>query len=107
LKPSRPYGKDVEGKKFKPYNKAYEEYRRKKGRSTKPNLSFSARMLSSMARGIRPRKDGVSITLSGEEGNKAWENEKRGRVFFDITDKQRLDIVRRVSAWMKRKNNLK
>ena len=41
-------GLDVKGKEFKPYSKDYREYRKQRGRSDKPNLSFSARMLGSM-----------------------------------------------------------
>lgn len=100
-------GSDVDGKSFKAYSPNYKAYRRKTGRSTKPNLVFTGRMLGAMARGITVIKNGTRITLSGRQGSKAWYNEKRGRVFFDVSQKEADVIIRKVSRWMTRKNKLK
>lgn len=98
-------GYDVNGKRFKPYNKEYLQYRREKGRSLKPNLTFTGRMLGSIrAQGY---KRGGRVTLSGEEGYKAWINEKMGREFFDISQPQINEIADRVDKWIAKRNKAK
>ena len=79
-------GKDTENRPFKPYTKAYAEYRASKGRRTKPNLSFSGRMMGAVGSNVSTTRDSAKITLSGEEGLKAWGNEERGREFLGIPD---------------------
>lgn len=79
-------GQDVNNQSFKPYTQAYAEYRASKGRGKKPNLSFTGRMMGAIGSNVRANKDSVTLTLSGEEGLKAWANEQNGRVFFGVTD---------------------
>jgi hypothetical protein len=98
---------DADEQVFKPYSQVYKEYRRKKGRTTTPNLSFSGRMLGAIAAGVRATRHGVSIIMSGEEGAKAYENERRGREFFAISDRQVNSIRKLMQAWMEKKNRMK
>jgi hypothetical protein len=98
-------GQEVEGGSFAPYSKAYAKKRAKGGRSAKPNLTWSGRMLSSIS--VKAGKDYGKLSLTGREGLKAWANEQMGRDFFDISQKQLTDIVKKASAWMKRRNDLK
>ena len=105
-------GEDVDRHKFKAYSKAYEKKRRKAElRTSPPSLSWSGRMLSAIGRGIRPykwfRRSGVKLILSGEEGGKAYANEQRDREFFDISDKNRVDIIKAVDKELVRLNGLK
>lgn len=81
-------GEDSEGNRFRPYSPKYRAFRVESGRSGTPNLSFSGRMLGSMARGIRAEKDNVKVQMSGEEGGKAFTNEQRGREFFNLSESQ-------------------
>ncbi len=98
-------GKDPENKSFKPYQKAYAEHRMKKGRSARPNLSFTGKMLGGM---IAIGRKGVAIIrLTGEQGFKAFQNEENDREFFALSDKQVENIFKGVSKWLTRKNNLK
>jgi hypothetical protein len=98
-------GREVEGGSFKPYSKSYAKQRAEGGRSAKPNLTWSGRMLSSIS--VKAGKDYGKLSLTGREGLKAWANEQMGRDFFDISQKQLTDIVKKASAWMKRRNDLK
>jgi hypothetical protein len=98
-------GLDVNGKGFKPYTKAYREFRSKQGKSTRPNLSLSSNMLGGM-RAIG-RKGMAIVRLTGEEGFKAFQNEERGRKFFDLSKEQTEDIFKGVSKWIARTNKLK
>ena len=98
-------GKEVEGGSFKPYSKSYAKQRAEGGRSAKPNLTWSGRMLSSIS--AKAGKDYGKLSLTGREGLKAWANEQMGRDFFDISQKQLTDIVEKASEWMKRRNSLK
>ena len=103
-------GEDVERHTFKPYSKAYEAKKKKEGLpSFKPNMSFSNRMLNAMSRGIRTKLfgRGVKLVLSGEEGGKAYMNEKQGRVFFDISEKNSATIIKMVDRELVRLNDLK
>jgi hypothetical protein len=95
-------GKDAEGTDFKPYTPAYAAFRVKTGRRSFPNLSFSSRMLGSMAKGIRATKDGVVVQMSGEEGGKAFANEQRGRIFFAYNDTRATAILKEYSDWLDR-----
>jgi len=98
---------DVDGRSFKPYTTAYKKHRAKKGRGTTPNLSFTGKMLGALGQRIRPRKDGVKIQLSGNEGFKAWATEKHGREWFDISDKRMKAIAGKVARWIKKHRGLK
>ena len=79
-------GLDVTNTSFKAYSKAYALYRVEKGRGTMPNLSFSGRMLGALGPGVTSGKDFAKITISGEEGYKAWDNERMGREFLGMPD---------------------
>jgi len=96
---------DVEDKPFKPYDKAYREYRLDKGRSGRPNLSFTGRMLGGMV--AIGRKGMAIVRLTGEQGFKAIQNEDRGREFFGLNKSQTEGIFKGVSNWIAKKNNLK
>ena len=85
-------GLDVNNEVFKPYTKAYADYRAEKGRSTWPNLSFTGKMLGALGSNVSSTDTSATITLSGDEGNKAWSNERRGREFMGVT-RERLDKI--------------
>ena len=113
-------GEDVDQKKFSAYSPEYAKRRAagkaqkgvgKRGRNV--TMSMSGRMLSAMKRGIRARRAGVSIVLSGEDGMKAYGIESYGkrtgkrREFFDISKKNAKKILESVDKWMSKKNGLK
>ena len=110
-------GKDADESRFAAYSDAYKKLRAtgKAQKSVGPrqvstvNLSMSKRLLSSMARGIKATKRGVTLNLSGEDGFKAHslENSKKRREFFSLSDKRVLAIRERVKRWMTKKNGLK
>jgi hypothetical protein len=98
-------GKDVNGTDFKPYTQTYASFRVSKGRRSFPNLSFTGKMLGGM---IAIGRKGVAIVrLTGEQGFKAFQNEKKGREFFGIDDKQADEILKGVSKFIARKNGFK
>lgn len=98
-------GKDFEGKQFKPYTEAYADYREERGRSRKPTLLFTGRMLGSIrSRGYNSKG---KISLSGREGAKAWYNEQMGREFFEMSRDDINEVARKVDAWLAKRNQLK
>lgn len=98
-------GKDADNKAFKPYKKATAVDRAKRGRSSKVNLTDSGRMLGSMVHGIRARKGGVWIKLSGRQGFKAWNiKHNQRRNFFALNDKQVKKVIKLISKWIAKKN---
>lgn len=61
---------------FKRYSKEYADYRKEKGRGTKPDLNFSGRMLSNL--GVQ-RVNGTTVKVDfsrNEEKTKARQNQK-------------------------------
>ena len=100
-------GVDVDGKGFKRYSQSYAEKRTKMGRSSRPNLSFTSRMLGALGRGVKASTTGFKIRLTGEEGFKAWVNELAGRDFFGLSKKQKDDIFKRFTASYSKTNKLK
>jgi hypothetical protein len=96
---------DYLGRRFKKYKQEYKEFRASKGRSVTPNLSFSGKMLGSM-KTLVTNKFG-KVVLSGEEALKARGNEKRGRIFFAFSKKDRDKVLSLVGKWMGKKNKLK
>jgi len=96
---------DWSGRRFKGYSDQYKKLRAKAGRSSTPNLSFSSKMLASM-RAIGSKTKSV-LRLSGEQGFKAWVNEKNGRIFFAISQKDADKIAKNVSAKVAKDNKLK
>jgi hypothetical protein len=97
-------GVDADGKQFKQYSKQYKKQKGKSGRSTRVNLLWSGQMLSAMGRGVRATTHGVKIILSGEQGFKAWQNEKQGREFFAISKRNSDKTLRKVKRWIDRHN---
>jgi len=79
-------GLDVANTSFRAYSKAYAAYRAEMGRGTMPNLSFTGRMLGALGQGVTSGANFAKITLSGEEGYKAWDNERMGREFLGMPD---------------------
>ena len=100
-------GVDVDGKGFDQYSTGYAKKRQKMGRSTRPNLSLSSRMLGALGSGVRATTDGFKIILSGREGFKAWANEQNGRDFFGLAKLQKDAIFRRFTASYSKTNKLK
>lgn len=76
-------GVDADGQAFVPYSEGYAERRRKKGRGTRPDLTFSGRMLGAMTGKFLFYRKSAVVFLRGEEANKAAGNSHR-RDFFDI-----------------------
>ena len=68
---------------FKRYNKSYRDFRSAKGRSTKPDLNFSGRMLSSMDVERRSTNKVIVGFKRKEEEKKAKFNQKT-RPFFGV-----------------------
>ena len=109
-------GVDSDGRSFKPYSTDYKKRRQAgkvskagggyhQARTGKVNLSLSTKMLGSMkALGKRTK---AIIRLSGNEGFKAWVNELKGRVFFDISKKEADKVVQLVADEVTRQNKLK
>ena len=83
-------GIDYNGSPFKPYSPAYKLFRQSSGRSGKPNLFYSGKMLAAMI--CRATSKNVVITFaSQQETNKANKNQ-RTRQFFGVSQKDRIDI---------------
>ena len=68
---------------FKKYNNSYRDFRSAKGRSTKPDLNFSGRMLSSMDVERRSTNKVIVGFKRKEEQKKASMNQKT-RPFFGV-----------------------
>lgn len=100
-------GLDAEGKSFGSYSSYYEKMRIKKGRGAMVNLSFTGKMLGALAKGISATANRARVTLSGSEGGKAWNLERQGRVFMEISKKNADDIIKGVANWTAQKNKLK
>lgn len=99
------FGRDADDKTFKPYTKSTKEQRAKRGRTTKVNLTDTGKMLGAIGRGVKPTKNGVRIQLTGEQGFKAYNikfNQKRN--FFAFNEKQVKRVIKKIKAWMKKKN---
>jgi hypothetical protein len=93
-------GKDFNNKSFKPYAPSTKKQREKKGRTTsRVNLIFTDKMLTSIFRGIRATGRGVKIRLTGGAAKKAFFIEKKGRKFFSIRVKDAEKIASRVLQW--------
>lgn len=76
---------------FKAYSEKYKSFRKSKGRSTKPDLQFSGRMLGSMTSKVG--KDKVTIFFTrAEEAKKAAMNEKT-RPFFGLNRKDQKHLA--------------
>jgi hypothetical protein len=98
-------GKDADERSFKPYKKSTAVQRAKRGRTLKVNLTDTGKMLGSMAKGVRAKKSGVRLQITGRDGFKAYNikfNQRRN--FFAFNDKQVKRVIKKIKAWMKRKN---
>jgi len=98
-------GKDADNRSFKPYAKATLASRVKRGRTAKVNLTDSGKMLGAMPRGVRASRHGVKLQLTGREGFKGYNikfNQKRN--FFAFNEKNVKRVIKKIKAWMKRKN---
>jgi ATPase subunit of ABC transporter with duplicated ATPase domains len=81
------------GGSFKPYSKEYKEYRKDKGRGTKPDLQFTKQMRSAMQ--VRSNsKQGEIYFSRKEEAQKAAKNNKT-RPFFGF-NKRELAKIKKV-----------
>lgn len=92
-------GKDVNNKDFEGYSEYYKKWLKKnrpKKNPLKPNLSLSAKMMSALGSNIQAKKDQVKITLSGNEGYKAWDNERKGREFLGVPDDRLEKLAERI-----------
>jgi len=86
-------GSDASGKRFKKYSKGYEKFRKKKGRSSKPDLTFTGKMLGSM-QVTKSKKRKATIGFSRvEESNKAFWNTDNDRDFMGFTRKDESTLV--------------
>lgn len=72
---------------FKPYSKAYKQFRRNKGRGAKPDLNFTGKMLGSMTTKASKKKANIFFTRA-TEAKKAAMNDKT-RPFFGFSRKER------------------
>lgn len=81
-------GKAVSGSRFHAYSPSYKKQRRKAGRTTKVNLQWTGRMLSSI-RHKRISKIAVEMSFTrGEERDKATWVSDGGRDFFDLNKRE-------------------
>lgn len=99
-------GVDADGAPFAPYSEGYAERRRKKGRSIRPDLTFTGRMLGAMTGKFLFYRKSAVIFARGEEANKAAGN-SRLRDFFDIRMPSEIsalgkELERQVAAALKR-----
>lgn len=93
-------GVDAKGKTFKRYNPDYARQRRRKGRTTTPNLSFTGRMLNALISKITG-KNKVRIQFSrSEEGEKAFYQEQKGREIMGLTNEEENKITKVVQSWL-------
>jgi hypothetical protein len=98
-------GQDADDRGFKPYAKETVNQRVKRGRTSRVNLTDTGKMLGAMPKGVRPTKNGVKLRITGREGFKAYNikfNQKRN--FFAFNDKQVKRVIKKIKAWMKKKN---
>ena len=99
-------GVDADGAAFAPYTDGYLKQRAKKGRSTRPDLTFTGRMLNNIT--TKFIKDGSALILfsKSEEANKAAGNSNK-RDFFAIRMASEItalnkELERRVTVIAKR-----
>lgn len=81
-------GQDINDTRFKPYSSAYKNWLSEnvpKKDPAFPNQSLSGKMLGALGSGVSAGKNYGKISLSGTEGLKAFENEKRGRKFMGVS----------------------
>lgn len=99
-------GVDADGEAFAPYSEGYAERRKKKGRSERPDLTYTGRMLGAMTGKFLFYRKSAVVFSRGEEANKAAGNSKK-RDFFDIRMPVEIEALgreldRQVQAALKR-----
>ncbi len=105
-------GQDVDDRPFKPYTTAYANAKAKgiKGHGPRGfrgvDLTLSGKMLSALSSGARHGKDFAKIILSGNEGLKAWANEKMGREFVGLSNRRLMKVFAKIDRWIQRTNKL-
>jgi hypothetical protein len=89
-------GTTIKGAPFKPYSKSYAAFRRKKGRSTKPDLQFTRRMRQSMTVKATSEKATIFFSRPEEAKKAAWNNKTRPFFGFSTRQTRRLaDVFKR------------
>lgn len=88
-------GRDYEGADFKAYHPSYEKWKTKhpknKGRSSRPNLNFTGKMLGAMALGkLKLTKNKISATVgfNNKRDEQKAEWNMKTREFFKLNDRQ-------------------
>jgi hypothetical protein len=94
-------GKSINGSNFVKYSKKYAKYRKQQGRSTKPDLNFSGRMLSNL--GVeRAGRNKIKVAFSRkEEQDKAVKNQKT-RPFIGVSTGEITSITKAFSKQLER-----
>lgn len=83
-------GIGYKGGSFKPYSKEYKEYRREKGRGTKPDLQFTKQMRGAMQVRANEKKGEIYFSRK-EEAQKAAKNNKT-RPFFGFNKRELAEL---------------
>ena len=92
-------GRSYKGSFFKKYNAQYKAYRLSRGRSSKPNLEFTGKMLGSMAVISSSRQAEIYFTR-GTESKKAAMNEKK-RPFFGFSRSEQKQLGKVFERYLK------
>lgn len=79
-------GKDARNTPFKPYTKNYREFRKQEGKSTRPDLNFSGKMLSNMTQRVQG-KSAIIFFADKKQGLKALGNQEK-RKFFAVGNRR-------------------
>lgn len=80
-------GKDYKGRGFKRYTDKYREFKKSKGRSSKPDLTFTGNMLAAIQVENATRNSVELGFGSSKEASKAQGNQEK-RPFFDLSEKE-------------------
>lgn len=92
-------GKDYEGNPFIDYSDAYAKRKAKSGRNTRPDLTYTGKMLASIQVSVDKKVSsilGKIFFASANEGAKAKYNSER-RKFFELSREQLKTITRKIS----------
>ncbi len=88
-------GEDVTLGTFKEYSDSYKKQRSKKGRKTKPNLTYTGNMLGGMMSKKIP--NGLKFTFTSSSELKKAEWNQKTRKFFGIDKNQKASIKKTLS----------
>lgn len=95
-------GVDVDNKPFKEYSKGYQDFKKQKKRSIKPNLQFTGEMLNAIKSEVSRSGDGFDVnvgfdnrrhTETGEKIEDIAEKNDQTRPFFSLNKKEYDEIV--------------